>query len=113
MIASKTVLNLLHFNDVYRVTKQRVDGGEIDVSQWARMLDERRREWPVRPDGKPDGLLLFSGDAFSPSVESSVTRGSHMVCLTALQELWISDYFKGTGHECAQNRLRSGRQPRL
>lgn len=27
--------------------------------------------------GKP--LLLFSGDVFSPSVESTVTRGSHMV----------------------------------
>jgi hypothetical protein len=29
-----------------------------------------------------DGLVLFAGDVFSPSVESSVTRGSHMVrCL--------------------------------
>ena len=26
-----------------------------------------------------DGLLLFAGDVFNPSVESSVTRGSHMV----------------------------------
>ena len=29
--------------------------------------------------GKREGLVLFSGDLFSPSTESSVTRGSHMV----------------------------------
>lgn len=67
-------LRILHFNDVYRVTKQKVEGGTIDVSQWAQMLEDRRSQWPE------EGLVLFSGDAFSPSVESSVTRGSHMVC---------------------------------
>ncbi|PVF93825.1 Metallo-dependent phosphatase [Serendipita vermifera] len=74
-----TILNILHFNDVYRVSKQPVEGGTIDVSQWAQMVDDRRNEWPTREDGKRDGLLLFSGDVFSPSIESSVTRGSHMV----------------------------------
>lgn len=76
-----TTLNVLHFNDVYRVTKQKIEGGgTIDVSQWAQMLDDRRNQWPLREsDGKRDGLVLFSGDLFSPSVESSVTRGSHMV----------------------------------
>lgn len=29
--------------------------------------------------GQPDLLTLFSGDAFNPSLESSVTKGSHMV----------------------------------
>lgn len=72
-------LNILHFNDVYRVTKQKVEGGTIDVSQWAKMLEDRRNQWSLRDDGKRDGLVLFSGDVFSPSVESSVTRGSHMV----------------------------------
>jgi 5'-nucleotidase len=43
------------------------------------MIDDIRNGWPARPDGKRDGLVLFSGDVFSPSVESSVTRGSHMV----------------------------------
>ncbi|KZT11516.1 Metallo-dependent phosphatase [Laetiporus sulphureus 93-53] len=76
------VLPILHFNDVYRVQPFRVspDSPEtIDVTQWAAMLDDIRDGWPVRPDGKRDGLVLFSGDVFSPSVESSVTRGSHMV----------------------------------
>ena len=29
--------------------------------------------------GQPEPLTFFSGDAFSPSVESSVTKGRHMV----------------------------------
>ncbi|KAG8775204.1 hypothetical protein FRC20_003365, partial [Serendipita sp. 405] len=75
-----TTLNIIHFNDVYRVGKQNVEEGTIDVSQWAQMLEECREQWPSREqDGPKDGLLLFSGDVFSPSIESSVTRGSHMV----------------------------------
>ncbi|TDL27236.1 Metallo-dependent phosphatase [Rickenella mellea] len=74
-------LSILHFNDVYRVTPQRIHGSEdtIDVTQFAALLDELREQWPNRHDGKKDGLVLFSGDLFSPSVESCVTRGSHMV----------------------------------
>ncbi|KAI0371748.1 Metallo-dependent phosphatase [Pilatotrama ljubarskyi] len=77
-----TTLNLLHFNDVYRVQPFKLHPKSpeiIDVTQWAAMLDDVRDQWPLRPDGKRDGLVLFSGDVFSPSVESSVTRGSHMV----------------------------------
>ncbi|EJD02121.1 Metallo-dependent phosphatase [Fomitiporia mediterranea MF3/22] len=75
-----TSLPILHFNDVYRVNPQKLSGGAtIDVTQFAHMLDELRERWPVREDGKRDGLVLFSGDLFAPSVESSVTRGSHMV----------------------------------
>lgn len=77
-----TTLRILHFNDVYRVQpfKLRASAPEtIDVTQFAHMLDTLRQAWPDREDGKKDGLVLFSGDVFSPSVESSVTRGSHMV----------------------------------
>jgi len=74
-----STLKILHFNDVYRVTKQKVPGGTIDVSQFAAMLEKERSRWADLPNGKKEGLLLFSGDVFSPSVESSVTRGSHMV----------------------------------
>ncbi len=74
-----STLKILHFNDVYRVTKQKVPGGMIDVTQFAAMLDKQRSRWEDRPNGEKNGLLLFSGDVFSPSVESSVTRGSHMV----------------------------------
>ena len=62
-------LPLLHFNDVYRVSKQKLQSGEtIDVSQFARRVDGLRGAWPK----ETGGLLLFSGDLFSPSVESSV-----------------------------------------
>jgi 5'-nucleotidase len=74
-------LSIVHWNDVYRVTPQKVSprGDTIDVTQFAALLDDIRRRWRVRSDGARDGLSLFSGDLFSPSVESTVTRGSHMV----------------------------------
>ncbi|KZT65477.1 Metallo-dependent phosphatase [Daedalea quercina L-15889] len=75
-------LPIIHFNDVYRVQPFKLSPNApetIDVTQWAAMLDDLRNQWYERADGKRDGLVLFSGDVFSPSVESSVTRGSHMV----------------------------------
>jgi 5'-nucleotidase len=77
-----TQLPILHWNDVYRVRPQKVSPASsetIDVTQFAGLLDDIRDQWPLRDDGHRDGLSLFSGDVFSPSVDSSVTRGSHMV----------------------------------
>ncbi|KAI0055483.1 Metallo-dependent phosphatase [Artomyces pyxidatus] len=75
-------LPIVHWNDVYRVRPQKISptsSETIDVTQFAALVDDIRDQWPQRPDGKRDGLSLFSGDVFSPSIESSVTRGSHMV----------------------------------
>ncbi|KAF7359391.1 Trifunctional nucleotide phosphoesterase protein YfkN [Mycena sanguinolenta] len=75
-------LNILHFNDVYRCAPQKLAPNSpdtIDVTQFGALLDGLRAQWKELPDGTRDGLVLFSGDVFSPSVESSVTRGSHMV----------------------------------
>ncbi|KAH7889945.1 Metallo-dependent phosphatase-like protein [Phlebopus sp. FC_14] len=77
-------INIVHWNDVYRVTPQKISNegsasSFIDVTQFAALLDDIRSHWPERSDGSRDGLSLFSGDLFSPSVESTVTRGSHMV----------------------------------
>ncbi|KAJ7684723.1 Metallo-dependent phosphatase-like protein [Mycena polygramma] len=75
-------LNILHWNDVYRCAPQKLapdSPDTIDVTQFGALLDSLRAQWNQLPDGKRDGLVLFSGDVFSPSVESSVTRGSHMV----------------------------------
>ena len=72
-------LSILHWNDVYRVGPQKLDpksSETIDVTQFAQQLIDRRAQWSE----DTAGLSLFSGDLFSPSVETSVTRGSHMVC---------------------------------
>ncbi|KAI0273835.1 Metallo-dependent phosphatase [Gloeopeniophorella convolvens] len=77
-----TQLPILHWNDVYRVRPQKLlptSPETIDVTQFAGLVHDIRRDWPLREDGKHDGLTLFSGDVFAPSVDSSVTRGSHMV----------------------------------
>ncbi|KAH8829650.1 Metallo-dependent phosphatase-like protein [Flagelloscypha sp. PMI_526] len=71
-------LSILHWNDVYRVGPQKLDpksSETIDVTQFAQQLIDRRAQWSE----DTAGLSLFSGDLFSPSVETSVTRGSHMV----------------------------------
>jgi 5'-nucleotidase len=82
-----TQLPILHWNDVYRVRPQKLSptsSETIDVTQFAALLDDIREEWPLRNDGERDGLSLFSGDVFAPSIDSSVTRGSHMVCSCSL-----------------------------
>ncbi|KAG6854980.1 hypothetical protein C0991_009803 [Blastosporella zonata] len=75
-------LSIIHWNDVYRVSPQKLSPRStetIDTAQFAAVAEDIRDTWTDLPAGKKDGLVLFSGDVFSPSVESSVTRGSHMV----------------------------------
>lgn len=74
-----TSISLLHFNDVYSVQPQKLSSKSsdtIDVTQFAQMVNDTRESWKK---SSKDGLVLFSGDLFAPSVESSVTRGTHMV----------------------------------
>jgi 5'-nucleotidase len=96
-----TTLPILCFNDVYRVSQKYVpqpgaperrisktdatksgDDDRINVAQFGQLLETHREKWADRPasagSGK-EGLVLFAGDVFNPSVESSVTRGSHMI----------------------------------
>ncbi|KAJ7511422.1 Metallo-dependent phosphatase [Mycena galericulata] len=77
-----TVLRIAHFNDVYRVSDQKIyPGGKeetIDVTKFATSLFDITSNWKEREDTSRDGLTVFSGDVFSPSTESSVTRGKHM-----------------------------------
>ena len=75
-----TTLGIAHFNDVYQVSAQKINKEEsIDVTKFASLLDGITNKWKDRGDGRKDGLIVFSGDLFSPSTESSVTRGKHMV----------------------------------
>ncbi|KAI8062232.1 Metallo-dependent phosphatase-like protein [Gongronella butleri] len=63
-------LDILHFNDVYHVSpsKEEPIGG---ASRFATALKACRATLD-------NPLLLFSGDAFNPSLEGSITRGSHI-----------------------------------
>ncbi|KIY73873.1 Metallo-dependent phosphatase [Cylindrobasidium torrendii FP15055 ss-10] len=79
---STTKIGIAHFNDVYQVGEQHIniDGKQekIDVTKFASSLATITEKWSERKDGKKDGLVVFSGDLFSPSTESSITRGKHM-----------------------------------
>ena len=77
-------ISILHFNDAYRVQPQKLSSKSpdtIDVTQFAQMVSDVRESWK---NSSKEGLVFFSGDLFSPSVESSVTRGTHMVCVSTL-----------------------------
>jgi 5'-nucleotidase len=61
-------LRLLHYNDVYHVeagSREPVGG----ISRFQTLCNQYQ-------EGSPKLLTLFSGDAFNPSLESSVTKGS-------------------------------------
>ncbi|KAJ8094243.1 hypothetical protein PM082_006782 [Marasmius tenuissimus] len=77
-----TTLSIAHFNDVYQVGDQeiKIDGRQetINVTKFATSLADITAKWNKREDGKKDGLIVFSGDLFSPSRESAVTKGKHM-----------------------------------
>ncbi|KAF2465527.1 5'-nucleotidase [Lindgomyces ingoldianus] len=69
-------LRFLHYNDVYHVDASSAEpvGG---LSRFQYLCNYYRND--ERFKDQPRLLTFFSGDAFNPSLESSVTKGSHMV----------------------------------
>lgn len=69
-------LRLLHFNDVYHVEAGSAEpvGG---ITRFQTVVNHYRSALPYKD--QPKLITLFSGDAYNPSLESSVTKGSHMV----------------------------------
>ncbi|KAJ2715201.1 hypothetical protein H4R19_001331 [Coemansia spiralis] len=73
MAGDKRTLRILHFNDVYHVaagTSEPVGG----AARFASLLHGLQGDGDAGPT-----LTLFSGDAYFPSLESSVSHGWHMV----------------------------------
>ncbi|KAI1322567.1 Metallo-dependent phosphatase [Xylariaceae sp. FL0255] len=68
-------LRFVHYNDVYHVDASSSEpvGG---AARFMSLMDHYRSI-----KDQPDLITLFSGDAFNPSLESSVTKGSHMIPL--------------------------------
>ncbi|KAF1944831.1 5'-nucleotidase-like protein [Clathrospora elynae] len=69
-------LRFLHYNDVYHVEA----GSREPVGGYARfqsLVNYYRDD--ERFQGQTKVLTFFSGDAFNPSIESSITKGHHMV----------------------------------
>ncbi|KNC96618.1 uncharacterized protein SPPG_08200 [Spizellomyces punctatus DAOM BR117] len=66
-------VTFLHFNDAYNI-------GNNHLPRFAHALKRAR-------DKYPSALTVFSGDAFSPSVEAAVLKGRHMV--PVLNELQV------------------------
>jgi hypothetical protein len=65
-------LRIIHYNDVYHVepgSREPVGG----IARFQTLCNEYAKD--ERYAGQPELLTLFSGDAFNPSLESSVTKG--------------------------------------
>lgn len=65
-------LRFLHYNDVYHVEA----GSREPVGGYARfqtLINYYRNDESF--EGQPNVLTFFSGDAFNPSIESSITKG--------------------------------------
>lgn len=69
-------LRLLHYNDVYHLDASSAEpvGG---IARFMTVCNEYQQG--DRFKDQPACVTLFSGDAFNPSLESSITKGSHMV----------------------------------
>ncbi|KAK7182679.1 hypothetical protein DPSP01_009636 [Paraphaeosphaeria sporulosa] len=69
-------LRFLHYNDVYHVEAGSAEpvGG---VGRFQALVNYYREDEKFKD--QPKLVTFFSGDAFNPSLESSVTKGSHMV----------------------------------
>jgi 2',3'-cyclic-nucleotide 2'-phosphodiesterase (5'-nucleotidase family) len=67
-------LRLLHYNDVYHVDASSAEpvGG---IARFMTICKEYQDSAKFR--NQPRLLTFFSGDAFNPSLESSVTKGVH------------------------------------
>ncbi|KAK8188425.1 Metallo-dependent phosphatase-like protein [Phyllosticta capitalensis] len=69
-------LRFVHYNDVYHVEPSSAEpvGG---IARFQYLVNHYRND--PKFEGQPDLVTFFSGDAFNPSLESSVTKGAHMV----------------------------------
>ncbi|EEQ34333.1 hypothetical protein McanMca71_007939 [Microsporum canis] len=69
-------LRLLHYNDVYHVEASSSEpcGG---APRFQTLVNYYRSDPGFA--GQPSMLTFFSGDAFNPSLESTITKGQHMV----------------------------------
>ncbi|EHY57146.1 hypothetical protein HRR80_009175 [Exophiala dermatitidis] len=75
-ISRQPDLRILHYNDVYHIDASSAEpvGG---FARFQTVCNYYRND--DRFAAQPNVITIFSGDAFNPSLESSVTKGSHMV----------------------------------
>lgn len=69
---SRPDLRILHYNDVYHLDPSSAEpvGG---IARFITTCKEYQQAEKYR--GQPELVTLFSGDVFSPSLESSITKG--------------------------------------
>ncbi|KAI9183847.1 hypothetical protein H9P43_002899 [Blastocladiella emersonii ATCC 22665] len=85
MAGTTKELTIFHFNDVYHGSATKDGGG---AAQFLTVLDRER----AALSAGTKSLTLFSGDVFNPSLESSISKGQHLVPVLNLMGIDASVY---------------------
>lgn len=85
-------LRLLHYNDVYHVDQSSSEpvGG---VSRFMSLIKHYEEDEQFKE--QPNLITLFSGDAFNPSLESSVTKGENWPFVMSGKRRGLTDALNG------------------
>jgi len=74
----QTVRGMIKFSMTDEMSVYHIDASSAEpvggIARFKTLCDEYRND--VRYHGQPELLTFFSGDAFNPSLESSITKGS-------------------------------------
>ncbi|KAJ3492853.1 hypothetical protein NLG97_g5098 [Lecanicillium saksenae] len=79
-------LTILHFNDVYHISDSEL------VAKFASVLEDPSHVTGRGLEKNEQILRVFSGDAFSPSLEAAVLRGDHMAPLLDSLDIDVACY---------------------
>ncbi|KAJ9057065.1 hypothetical protein DSO57_1026095 [Entomophthora muscae] len=79
--SSEDHIDIIHFNDVYHIEERNIEpiGGAARFKGELDRLYEKLSRTSSNQEKVTSPLVLFSGDAFNPSTQSTITKGSHMV----------------------------------
>lgn len=69
---TNTLLNIIHFNDVYNITEGNDDKCCGGAARFKTIIERLKAL-------KPEPLIFFSGDFLNPSQLSTITKGKHMI----------------------------------
>ncbi|XP_065187556.1 mannosylglucosyl-3-phosphoglycerate phosphatase-like [Sycon ciliatum] len=84
-----STIEFIHFNDVYNVesrTKEPVGG----AARMVHRIGEIRKR--ASENALPEPVVIFSGDAFNPSVMSTITQGKQMVPVLNAAKVAVAVY---------------------
>lgn len=73
-VTEKKLLNIIHFNDVYNIDENHIQEPKAGAARFVTLIEQLKKS-----SGETPTLVLFSGDAISPSSVSMLVKGRQMI----------------------------------